>query len=121
MFQCLKEAFNGKGYKNYKSRNAKKKFADSLLKLADRLFFLSMSTLFIIALQINNTILQSSNIIFWITLIGVAIFIILGICYRHEGLKIYDYLEKELSKKQRITQILNPPTKINQHCSVKYY
>ncbi len=101
MFKFLKETFHGKGHHGYKSEVAQKKFADSILTIADRLFFLSISSLLIILLQINNSTFQSNNAIFYPAIMGSAFFMILALCCRHQGLKIHDLLEEDLSKNKR--------------------
>ena len=86
-----KEVFHGQGFRAYKSGKAKEKFADSILKIADKLFWAPLASLVAIGLNGKELVFE----VFFIT----AVLLILGMWLRHVGLKAIDEVEADKKKK----------------------
>ena len=74
----------------YSSQEAQKKFADSLLKIADKIFWAPMAYLGIMLYQSRQ--LDVFDFFY------ILLFFILGILMRHQALEVYD-LHYEKTKK----------------------
>ncbi len=98
-------AFHSKGFLGYTSEEAQKQFADSLLRIADKMFWAPMAYL-------GVTLYQNQEISV-LGFVYIAIFFVLGIILRHNGLKVYD-LHDEKTKirtlKQRLVGKNKAPT-----------
>lgn len=88
----FKNAFHGKGVEAYSSAKARKKYARSLLRLADKFFWAPIAALLATGLTSRNDIFLAQCII-------AATFVILGIYLRHCALIIYDDLPKKRNKR----------------------
>jgi hypothetical protein len=83
----LKGALHGEAHRRYKSKEAKRLFADSLLKTADKLFFAP------IVLILSFTFLQVSNALFSLQVFFIFSMFIGSAWLRHEALLIIDEIE----------------------------
>ena len=86
----LKAALHGEGHKRYKSKEAKRLFADSMLKTADKLFFAP------IVLILTFTFLTASNLMFLFQLFLIFSMFLGSVWLRHEALLIIDEINTEL-------------------------
>jgi hypothetical protein len=80
----LNNCFHGKGHEPYKTPEAKLTFADSLLKIADKLFFAPFIPFVTISFY------EQSPAQFWLQLVLSVLFFIMATCLRHEALLIID-------------------------------
>ena len=87
IFNRYKECSHGKGHDPYVSDSAKLKYAESLLRLSDKLFFTPFVPI------VGLSFVEQSPIAFTIQLIVTAFCFAEAICIRHEGLKIIDLIE----------------------------
>ena len=85
----LKEVFHGKGHEPYKSREAKLAFAESLLKMSDKLFFAPYLPI------ITLTFFESIGYVFWLQIIISGLMFISAASFRHGALIIIDELNPE--------------------------
>lgn len=82
----LKFSFShGEGHKHYKSAEAKRKYADQLLSLSGKSFLAILAPAFSLPLSDKADF-------FMVFVILSTVFFSGGLYFRHEGLKIYDYL-----------------------------
>ena len=84
----MKHLLNGKGYKEYKSKKAQIKFAESLIAIGAALFITGLSP--IMNYVLGGSITSSIGML-WITGIGI----LLGAFFRDKGLKIIDEIESK--------------------------
>lgn len=84
----FKNAFHGKGVDAYSSTEARKKYARSLLRLADKFFWAPIATLL-------ATSFTSRNDIVLVQCILAGMFVISAMYLRHCALVIYDDLPKK--------------------------
>ena len=84
----MKKIFNGKGYKEYRSKEAQIKFADSLVAIGIAFFVSAFSPL--IKYALGGTA-ESSLGLLWVTVIGI----VLGVHFRNKGLEIIDEIESK--------------------------
>lgn len=86
---------HGEGHHHYKSDEAKKKYADQLLSLSEKSFLAIMAPAF--SLPLSD---KSGSFTIFIFL--GFVFFLGGLYFRHEGLKIYDFLfEKQNSDSEK--------------------
>ena len=95
----MREAFHGKGYLGYKSKDAQKKFADSLLKIADKMFWAPMA-------YIGASLYQAKDISFY-GYAYVLFFFVLGVSMRHQALKVYDSHDTQSKDQENKNRVLN--------------
>lgn len=91
--RILIDAFHGKGYRGHKSQEAQKKFADSLLKIADKAFWAPMTYLGVSLYQEKT--LSGLGVLFCVS------FIIIAVSLRHQGLKVFDLHDEDNKKKAK--------------------
>jgi len=83
-----KKIFNGKSYKEYKTKKAQEKFAESLITIGLSFYIASFSPLI-------NLILGGPTKL-TLGLLAVTVFgVIAGFNFREEGLRIIDEIESE--------------------------
>ncbi|CAK1877042.1 conserved hypothetical protein [Vibrio crassostreae] len=99
MIKLLLEAFRSKGYEGYKSTEAQKKFADSLLKIADKLFWAPIAYLGVLIYQ--NKVFDVSSALY------ITTFLVLAVCLRHQALKVYDLHEEKSKAKAEKARLTN--------------
>ncbi|EHZ2903734.1 hypothetical protein MDT99_004319 [Vibrio vulnificus] len=94
MLKILLDAFHAKGYEGYLSEDAQKKFADSLLKIADKMFWAPIA-------YFGVSVYQNKALDLW-GIVYLTIFFVLAVCLRHQGLKVYDlHYEKKKAKEEK--------------------
>ena len=81
----LATLMHGKGRNHYKSYEAKRKYADQLLSLSEKSFLAILVPAFSLPLSDKT---ES----FGVFIVMSLVFFIGGLYFRHEGLKIYDFL-----------------------------
>lgn len=96
MFALLKEAWNSRRIEAYKTREAKAKFADSLLVLAGVFFAAGMLAIFNLLLAYDD--LQPywflASKFHW-SLLAFVVALLLGMVFRHKGCRMYDEIYEE--------------------------
>ena len=83
--KMLFEFSNGKGHKYYQSKESKKLFADGLLDLSKKSFWMAMASS--IPHFVKPNISSGETIAFYFASFA---FLTIGMILRHEGLKIID-------------------------------
>ncbi len=82
----LKFGFShGEGHRYYKSTEAKRKYADQLLNLSEKSFLAILAPAFSLPLSDKTEA-------FAVFVVMSFVFFLGGLYFRHEGLKIYDFL-----------------------------
>ena len=99
MLKNLFLAFQSNGYRGYKSHKAQEKFAESLLKIADKLFWAPLAYLGVSLYQGQN--ISNYGYAF------IILFFVLGVYLRHEALTVYDLHDEKEKLKAQSKRLVN--------------